>query len=171
MADVSAPPGVETNKLVVRRFFDEVWNEGRFDVLDELIAPDAADHDPQSPFPELRGPEMVRRTVSMYRSAFPDTHMRVEAMIADGDLVATRWTATGTHEGELMGLAPTRRRVELTGMSFDRFDGGRVVETWTNWDTLGLMRQLGAAPEPGSMGEKVGITMQRFMARRSRSHG
>jgi predicted ester cyclase len=82
----------------------------------------------------------------MYLEAFPDTHFTVDAQLADGDYVITRWTATGTQEGELMGLAPSHKRVTVTGITIDRFEGGKVVESWSNWDTMGMMQQLGAVP-------------------------
>ncbi len=158
----------EQNKAAARRAFDEAWNAGRLEVVDEITTVDAVNHDPQDPNPELRGPASQRQTISMYRQAFPDTHMTVEHQIAEGDLVVTRWRATGTHRGELMGLAPTGRAVEVTGITIDRFEGAKIAESWTNWDTLGLMQQIGAAPERGTAGEKIGIQLQRLAARRQR---
>jgi steroid delta-isomerase-like uncharacterized protein len=104
----------------------------------------------------------------MYRAAFPDLQFTVEDIIDQDDRVVIRWSSRGTHQGELMGLAPTGKIVTVTGISIDRFADGKVAESWTNWDVLGLMRQLGAAPPPGSVGEKVGIQLQRLTARRSR---
>jgi steroid delta-isomerase-like uncharacterized protein len=158
----------EENKTTARRAFEEGWNEGRLEVADEISTPDAVNHDAQDPFPELRGPESPKRLISMYREAFPDTHMTVEQQIAEGDFVVTRWRATGTHRGELMGLAPTGKQVEVTGITIDRFEGGKIAESWTNWDTLGLMQQIGAAPARGSAGEKIGVQVQRLFARRER---
>jgi steroid delta-isomerase-like uncharacterized protein len=135
----------EENKAVARRFFD-AWNEGDLDALDEVMAPDAENHDPQDPFPSDGGAEAAKKLVSMYREAFPDVHFEVDHQVAEGDYVVTRWTATGTHEGELMGIPATGKRSTVTGVSIDRFEGGRIVEGWTNWDTLGMMQQLGLVP-------------------------
>ena len=104
----------------------------------------------------------------MYRAAFPDVRITVDDVIAAGDKVALRWHSEGTHRGELEGLAPTGARGLVTGISIDRWQDGKVVESWTEWDNLGLARQLGAAPPEGSVGEKVGMTVQRVMARRMR---
>jgi hypothetical protein len=89
----------------------------------------------------------------MYRSAFPDTVITVEDQIAEGDDVVTRWTGRGTHQGELFGVPPTDNRVEVTGITVDRFSGDKFAESWTNYDALGLMQQIGAVPESGQAEE------------------
>ena len=82
----------------------------------------------------------------MYRSAFPDVHMEIEDQIAEGDRVATRWVASGTHEGDLMGISPTGNRVTVAGTTIDRIADGQIAETWDNYDALGMMQQVGAIP-------------------------
>jgi steroid delta-isomerase-like uncharacterized protein len=153
-----------------RRLIEESFNEGKFDLIDQLIAPDAVDHDPARParMQGLRGPEVLRRTVEMYRAAFPDVRMTVDELIVEGDKVAVRWHAEGTHQGELEGLAPTGKRVTVTGINIDHWQDGKIVESWAQWDNLGMARQLGAAPPEGSPVEKVGIAVQRLMASRMR---
>lgn len=153
-----------------RRLIEESFSEGRFDLVDQLVSPDATNHDPAQPprLQGLRGPEGQRRIVEMYRAAFPDVRLTVDEVVEAGDTVALRWHAEGTHRGELEGLAPTGVRVTVTGMSFDRWRDGKLVETWTEWDNLGLARQLGAAPPAGSPVEKVGVAVQRLMASRMR---
>ena len=136
--------------------------------MDELTAAGFVNHDPADPT-ESRGPAGAKAFITGYRTAFPDLHITIEDVIADGDKVMMRWTSRGTHRGVLMGLAPTGKQVEVTGMSIDRFEDGKIAESWSNWDTLGLLRQLGASPAPGSIGEKVGIQLQHLTARRSRS--
>jgi predicted ester cyclase len=84
----------------------------------------------------------------MYRSAYPDTHIELGEVIAEGDLVAGAWTATGTHKGDLMGIAPTGRSITVTGIGIDRISGGQIVESWANYDALGMLVQLGAIPAP-----------------------
>jgi predicted ester cyclase len=153
-----------------RRLIEETFNEGNLALADQLVAPDAVNHDPAEPaeLRALRGPEVFKRTVQMYRAAFPDVRITVDDVIAAGDKVVVRWHSEGTHRGELAGFAPTGVRGSVTGISIDQWQGGKVVESWTEWDNLGLARQLGAAPPEGSMGEKLGMTMQRLMARRMR---
>ena len=153
-----------------RRLIEESFNEGKFDLVDQLVAPDAVNHDPAQParLQSLHGPEAQRRIVEMYRAAFPDVRITVDEVIEEGDRVALRWHAEGTHRGELEGLAPTGVRTTVTGISLDHWREGKVVETWTQWDNLGMARQLGAAPPEGHPVEKVGIAVQRLMASRMR---
>lgn len=138
----------EDNKVVVRRFLERVFTGGDLGLVDDIFAPDYALHDPDVPG-EVRGPEGVRRYVAMYRGAYPDTRFAVEDQIAEGDRVVTRWTASGTHEGELMGIAPTGRVVTISGIEVDLVSGGRIAETWVVYDALGMMQQLGVVPVPG----------------------
>jgi steroid delta-isomerase-like uncharacterized protein len=153
-----------------RRLLEETFNEGKFDLIDELVAADAVNHDPSTPsdMRELRGPEAFKRTVTMYRAAFPDLRISVDDIIAAADKVVLRWHSEGTHRGELAGLAPTGAHGSVTGISIDRWSNGKLVESWAEWDNLGLARQLGAAPLEGSIGEKIGVGMQRLIARRMR---
>jgi steroid delta-isomerase-like uncharacterized protein len=135
----------EENKAVARRFY-EAWSEGNLDALDELVAADAVDHDAYNPHGQ-EGLEGAKKTIAMYREAFPDTSFEIEDQLAEGDKVVTRWTATGTHEGELMGMQPTGRKATITGITIDRIEDGKVIEGWTNWDTLAMMQSIGAIPE------------------------
>lgn len=137
----------EQNKASARRAFEEVWSKGNLSVLDELSDPNTVGHDPVSG--DTRGREAGKQLVSMYRTAFPDIHFTIEDQVAEGDKVVTRWSSSGTHKGELMGIAPTGKRATVTGISIDRFSGGKQVEDWTNWDALGLMQQLGVIPALG----------------------
>ena len=136
-----------STSATARRFFDEIWSQGRFDLVDELVAPDYIGH-PSGPEQAVRGPEGVREYVGRLRQGVPDLTMTVEDQLIDGDKVTTRWTAHGTHDGELMGLGPTGRTATVAGITIQRIeDGGRIVEGWTSWDMLGLLHQLGAAPQ------------------------
>jgi steroid delta-isomerase-like uncharacterized protein len=136
----------EQNKAIVRRAFEEPW-QGNLDVVDELIATQYIGHDPANPEP-LHGPEGVKEFISSYRAAFPDARITVEEQLAEGNLVATRWSGRGTHEGELMGVAPTGKKVTVSGLAISRLENGKIVEEFQNWDNFGLMKQLGAVPEP-----------------------
>jgi steroid delta-isomerase-like uncharacterized protein len=142
----SRPVQPEENKTVVRRFLEEIFTAGNLELVDELFAPDYVLHDPVVP-DEVSGPEGMKRYVSMYRAAYPDTHFTIEDQIAEGDEVVTRWIGQGTHEGELMGIPPTGKQVTVTGIEVDRVSGGKIEETWVNYDALGMMQQLGVVPQ------------------------
>ena len=129
------------NKELARRFFEEVWNRGDEAGIDRYIAADAAGNDPTFG----AGREAFRRQWRQWRAAFPDLHFAVEDLVAEDDKVVTRWTLTGTHQGEFLGIAPTGRRVSVAGMSLDRIAAGQIAEGFDAWDELGLHRQLGAA--------------------------
>jgi steroid delta-isomerase-like uncharacterized protein len=133
------------NITVVRRLLDEAFNEGRLETVDETVASDFVGYDPALPEP-IRGIAAEKDVVSGYRHAFPDLHIRIDDVIAEGDKVVTRWTARGTHRGDLWGIEPTGKEATVTGISIDRVEDGRIVEAWTNWDTLGMMQQLGVIP-------------------------
>ncbi len=138
----------EENKALVRRWFEDLFNAENLDVADEITAQDSVNHDPTlGDLP--RGPEGDKQVVNLYHGAFPDANITVEEQVAEGDEVVTRWTGRGTHEGELMGVPPSGNRVEVSGMTLNRISGGKIAETWTNYDALGMMRQIGAIPEPG----------------------
>lgn len=136
-------------KKLDQRLFDEAWNAGKLDVVNELIASGAKFHDPGNPNIGS-GPDGLKQLISLYRGAFPDIHFTIEAQVADGDLIVTQWRVRGTHKGVLMGVPPTNRVVEITGMSLTRYAQGKGVESWTNWDTLSLLQQIGALPTLGA---------------------
>jgi steroid delta-isomerase-like uncharacterized protein len=131
----------------VRRFVDEAFNQGDFGVIDELYADRFMTHEPGTPEAE-RTLDDVKQFVSAYRSAFPDGRSTFDEAIVQGDRLAYRWTFRGTHDGDLLGIAPTGRQADIWGVTFLRFENGKVAEQWNGWDMLGLMQQLGVAPEP-----------------------
>jgi predicted ester cyclase len=138
----------EENKAIARRALEELFSaQGDLDVADEIISPNYIGHDPVSP-EDVRGPEGAKETAMMYRNAFPDVQLSVEDQLAEGDMVATRWIASGTHQGELMGIAPSGNRVTVSGTSVERIVDGKIEETWDNYDALGMMQQIGAIPSP-----------------------
>ena len=137
----------EENKAIVRRVNDEVWSEGQLDVIDELFADDFVATIVGAP-EEIRGPQGFREFVVMYRKAFPDLRLTVDEQFAEGETVVTRWTATGTNEGELMGMPPTGKQATTAGININRVSGGKLVEGWGLFDQLGLLQQLGAVPVP-----------------------
>jgi steroid delta-isomerase-like uncharacterized protein len=136
----------DQNKATARRFFD-AWTSGELDAFDEIIAPNYQEHDTQNPNASTPGPAGAKRTAEMYRAAFPDDHFEIEQQVAEGEYVTTRWTVTGTQDGELMGMPASGQQVTVSGITIARFEDGMIVEGWTNWDTLGMMQQLGAVPD------------------------
>ncbi len=135
------------NKELSRRILDEVWNQQNLDAADEMIAANFVSHDPQSP-QAVRGIEGYKQFVRHYLNAFPDCHFTIEDHVAEGPMVVTRWTVTGTHRGALGNIPATGRRMSVTGISWSRIEDGKFVESWTNWDTLGMLQQLGVAATP-----------------------
>jgi steroid delta-isomerase-like uncharacterized protein len=137
----------EENKQKVRRFLEEGFGQGRTEVVDEVVASDVVCHDPNSETGEIRGADTVKGEVGYFQSAFPDLSWTVEDQVAEGDKVTTRYTLSGTHQGEFFGVPASGRRVEVIGINIDRFEGGKLVEEWASYDLLGGLRQIGAIPE------------------------
>lgn len=135
----------EQNKALSRRFMEEIWNKGNVAAIDELYSPDYVSHNNPPGVPG--GVEGVKVFTSLYKNAFPDTQLTIEEQVAEGDLVVTRWTAKGTHKGELMGIPATGKQITVTGIGIDRIANGRIVEGWGEFDQLGMMQQLGVVPE------------------------
>ena len=136
----------EENKAVLRRFYDEFFNSGNLDVADEIIGPDCPLY-----FGSMfmgNGPEAFKQTRAMMHGGFPDLHLTIEEMVAEGEKVAERLSARGTHEGEFMGVAPTGKRIEWQGQAFFHFSEGKVLECRGMPDMLGLLQQIGAVPAP-----------------------
>jgi len=138
----------EDNKSLVRREFDEMFNQGGdLDAAGEFYAPDYVLHDPT--FGEARGIDGAKQYAATYRHAFPDLTVTIEDQMADGDKVISRFSSKGTHDGETQDLGPaTGNRVEITGITIERIADGKIVEDWTSYDALGLMQQIGLLPKP-----------------------
>ena len=135
----------EENKATFRRYVEEGWAKGNVEVADEIFADRYVAHQPDGS-EEDRGPEDVKQFLRQYREAFPDLEISIEDQIAEGEKVVTRWASRGTHRGEFRGIAPTGNEVSLTGIGIFRFSEGKVVESWDNFDQLGMLQQLGAIP-------------------------
>jgi non-heme chloroperoxidase len=139
---------VERNKNTFRRYIEEVWKDEKLDIADEVFAEKYLSHQSDGTVLE-RGPEDVKKFVMEYRSAFSDIEDIVEDMVGEGDRVVTRWTLRVTHTGEFRGIPATGKRITITGIGIFRFsEEGKVVESWDSLDQLGMLRQLGALPEP-----------------------
>ena len=145
----------EQNKALARRAIEEVFNHGKLEVIGELVARNAVFHDPSVPGGKYEGPEGFKQFTTIYRNAFPDIKLTINDQVAEGDKVVTRWTGTGTHKGELMGIAPTGKYSTVTGMLCQRYENGKLVESWTNFDTLGMLQQLGVVPTMTPAGTKA----------------
>jgi predicted ester cyclase len=127
---------LEENKAIVRREQEELWNHsGNLDAADDLFVPDYV--------------EAAKQEAADFRRGFPDVISTIEDLIAEGDKVVARWRSRATHRGEYMGITPTGKNVEFTGISMYRIEGGKIAESWNSEDQFGLIRQLGAVPEPG----------------------
>lgn len=137
----------EKNKAIARRAVEEVWNKHNLAAIDENYAPDIVSHSYPASLP--KGAEGIRVYASIFQSAFPDMTMAVEQQIAEGDKVVTRWIAQGTHKSELMGIPATGKQVTVTGTVIYRIAGGMIVESWEEFDQMGMMQQLGVIPVPG----------------------
>ena len=134
---------MEAENSVVRRFFAEAWNSTDLTLVDELIAPGYVGHDVNITHAE-RGPERIKRIMTTFRAAFPDLQVTVEDVVIQGEKEVVRWTSRGTHKGPFMNIAPTGKQVSVSGTDIGRVVNGQIQEMWSNWDGLGLMRQLGA---------------------------
>ena len=123
-----------------------IWSTGEVDAADEIYSSDYVNqqhHDPNDPR-DLRGIEAMKQFVREFHEGLPDFRESIDHQFAEGDMVATRFTSTGTHRGTFMGLEPTDRELTWTGITINRIADGRIVETRTNWDTMGMLQQLSA---------------------------
>jgi steroid delta-isomerase-like uncharacterized protein len=133
------------NWEITRRVFEEVWNQKNLKVVDELMAADYVHHDPSFPT-VVSGIDGYKQFVTQYLNAFPDLHFTIEDHVTEGETTASRWTVSGTHNGDLPSVPRTGRPISVTGMTIGRIRNGKFVESWSNWDALGLMQQLGVVP-------------------------
>ena len=136
----------ENNEAIIRRAYEEVWNQGKIDVADEVVAPDMIRHDPGTP-DVTGGLEAHKELVATLRAAFPDLHLSIEDLLSEGNKVALRFTFRGTHKGEFMGTAATGKQVTVSGLEIAHFKDGKCVEHWVNWDVMGFLQQIGAIPD------------------------
>jgi steroid delta-isomerase-like uncharacterized protein len=137
------------NKALVRRFYDEAWDQGKLDVIDDVFAENYVRHDLRST-EALAGPEGMKGITTDFRAAFPDLRFEVEIMVAEDEFVTARWTASGTHLGAWGVVEPTGRTATFSGVNIFRFQDGKVAEIWNHRDDLGLMELVGAAIYAGA---------------------
>jgi steroid delta-isomerase-like uncharacterized protein len=138
-------PTDHTDSLI-QQLFEEAFNQGHLDVVDEVLTPDYFTHNAFGGTPN--GPKALKWLITMFRTAFPDLHCTIEDEITQGNKVAVHWTMCGTHRGLFLGNPPTGRQIEVQGMIFGRIENGRIVEDWTLIDQIGILQQLGLVPPP-----------------------
>ena len=136
----------EARKQLMHRWFEEVWNKGRADAIDEMASPSCLVHGLGEP---MRGPAGFKPFHSAFRDAFPDLQVTIDHVICEGDMVAARWTASGTHRGNGLGFPATNKPMRVTGMTFACYDdNGQLCEGWNSFDQLGMLQQLGIVAGP-----------------------
>ena len=129
----------DENKKIAKEFFERIWNQGDESAIDQFIPVDAAGNDPDFG----SGREGFKVQWRKWREAFPDLHFECKDFVAEGDKVLTRWTLTGTHQGEFLGAPATGNKIKVEGMSLDRIENGLVAEGFDGWDNIGFRKQLG----------------------------
>lgn len=139
---MSTDHNTDHNKAIYQRYIQQVFNQGRLDLLDELLSPSYVYQ--EAPPGTLPGAEGIKQVVSMFRAAFPDLEITIDDQIAEGDKVCSYATTRGTHQGEIFGIPATGKVVTMTGLTLVRIVEGRIAESWVKNDVMGLMNQLGA---------------------------
>jgi steroid delta-isomerase-like uncharacterized protein len=133
------------NEALIRRWFEEVWNKGRAEAIDEMFAADGLAHGLSDDSGEpLRGPTAFKEFHTRFREAFPDLQVTVEDTVTEGNKIVARCTVRGKHSGDSLGFAATQAPTEFTGISIIRVKDGQIVEAWNNFDFMTMYRQLGA---------------------------
>jgi steroid delta-isomerase-like uncharacterized protein len=135
------------NEAVVRRYFEELCNQRKLEVAEEIIAADFRSHIPNSP--PASGPGGVKEVVAIYQDAL-EGYWDVQEVVSVNDRVITRWIGRGKHVGEINGIPPTGNTVAVDAISIHRVADGKITEDWTVWDTLGMLQQIGAVPAPAT---------------------
>ncbi len=138
----------DANVQLMRRWFQEVWNEGRLETVQELLHPEGVAKGQRGAEEEIRGPEQFVEFVRQIRGAFPDIQVKVEEVFGAGDKVVLRWSATMTHTGPGIGFPPSGQTVHSRGITIAKIVDGQIVEGWDNWDQLGMLEQIGAYKQP-----------------------
>jgi len=136
------------NSALIRKWFEEVWNQGREETIDAMCAKDAIGYGQAQDGVAINGPEHFKQFWRSFRGAFSNIHVDILDTVEQGDKVVARWTIAMTHSRTFLGIAATNKHVGVNGMSMQRFGDGQIVEAWDNWDQLSLLVQLGAVPEP-----------------------
>ncbi len=133
------------NKAIIRRLYEEVWNKRKLEVISEIISPSHALHAPNISGSSI-GPEAYKRQLLLFLAGYSDLHFTIEDSIAENDKVVACWIFSGTHRGDFMGIPATNKKVCVDGMTVHHLAGGKIMDSYANWDALGMMQQLGVVP-------------------------
>ncbi len=136
------------NKAIVRCLYEEVWNKRRLELVDEIISPSHALHDPNVSGSAV-GPEAYKRQVTRFITAFPDLRFTIEDIVGENEKLAVAWTISGTHKGEFMGIPATNKKVSVDGITINHILNAKIMDSYISWDALGAMQQLGVVPALG----------------------
>jgi steroid delta-isomerase-like uncharacterized protein len=136
------------NKTIIRRLYEEVWNQRKLGVVDELLSASHALNDPNNPGSQV-GPALYKQRVVELTTALPDLCFTIEDTVAEEEKVVACWTFSGTHQGEYLGIPATGKKISVEGITIHHIKNGKILDSYTRWDALGLMRQLGAIPAQG----------------------
>jgi len=136
------------NKVIVRRLYEEVWNKRRLELVDEIISPSHALHDPNVSGSAV-GPEAYKRQVTRFITAFPDLRLTIEDIVGENEKLAVAWTISGTHKGEFMGIPATNKKVSVDGITINHIVNAKIMDSYISWDAWGMMQQLGVVPAHG----------------------
>ena len=153
----------EEHKTIVRRWV-ELWNTKNVDAVTEFIAADYVRHDPNNP--DIRGAAAETQFVTMVLTAFPDLHITIDQLVAEGDTVVGRFTFRGTQRGVFSGIPPTQKQITFTATETFRIHGGKIAEQWVSMDALGMLQQLGVIPAPGQASQRLAPNVARHMRAR-----
>ena len=138
------------NEAIVRRLYEEVWNGRRFEVVDEIISPSHALHDNNASGSSI-GPEAYKTQVNRFLSGFPDLRFSIDDMVAEDEKLVVSWNIAGTHRGEFMGIPATNKKISVDGITINHIVNGKIIDSYINWDALGMLQQLGLAPALGQL--------------------
>jgi predicted ester cyclase len=150
---------MEANKAVIRRFFDEVWNERELEIADEIFDNDCHTYQLQSGAPATstpRGPESIKNHVAEWLAAFPNLQFTIEQMVAEGDRVSTLLVMEGTHTGQWLGIPPNGKRITIRMMTIHRLKSFKIIEDWVIVESLGFFQQLGIVPATNDLMQRFG---------------
>jgi steroid delta-isomerase-like uncharacterized protein len=136
------------NNSIVRQLYEVIWNKRRLEILSELVSPSHALHGPNFSGSSI-GPEAYKRQVALFLAGFPDLCWTIEDTVSEKDKVVVLWSFAGTHKGEFMGVPPTNKKVSIEGITIHEIGNGKIMDSYVNWDTWGMMQQLGVVPAQG----------------------
>jgi steroid delta-isomerase-like uncharacterized protein len=136
------------NKAIVRRLYEEVWNKRKLEIISEIISPSHALQAPNISGSSI-GPAAYKRNVSLFLAGYPDLRLTIQDIISEKEKVVACWTMSGTHKGDYMGVPATNKKVSVDGMTIHHIANGKIMDSYSNWDALGMLQQLGVVPAPG----------------------